>query len=54
MEKSASVNRKRAGVGPAPWSIRNVSVGLKTMPVGEDAETSSGTFEIGSTPFAPR
>ena len=49
-----SLNRKRAGVSVPAWLITKSEVGLKTMPVGEDAVTSSGTFEMGSTPFAPR
>src|SRR3954451_4303468 len=48
-----SLNRKRAAVSVPFWLITKSEVGLNTMPVGEDAWTSSGTLAIGVTPFAP-
>src|SRR3954454_16851051 len=43
---NVSLNMNRAGSGPAPcpWSIRNDDESLKTIPVGNEAVTSMGTF----------
>src|SRR3954447_15907851 len=50
-----SLNRKLAGTRPSPlcWLILNELEALNTMPVGDEAVTSSGTFSNWSLPLAP-
>jgi hypothetical protein len=53
--KKTSLKMNLAGTGPWPWSMRNFYESLKTMPVGDEASTSSSSFSMSScTPLAPR
>src|SRR5690349_9697097 len=52
---NSSVKRNRAGVSTPDWVILKSVVGLNTMPNGEEAPTSRGTFTTGSaSEVAPR
>src|SRR3954471_17494905 len=50
-----SLNMNLAGTRPSPlcWLILNELEALNTMPVGDEAVTSSGTFSNWSLPLAP-